>query len=130
MNGALGLDGRWGGILRDPNAIGPVGALLAVYGFARPGVRRVVFVTAGVVIVMLADSRATYGALSLGLLALLLLPGWGVRLMTVTPAKAVAAVLGLVCAGRLAYDLTTNTAGTVTLTGRTADVAGLPVPVA
>lgn len=119
LNAALGLDGRWGGLLGDPNAIGPVGALLAVYGFARPGVRRVVFVAAGVAIVVLSDSRATYGALAFGLLALLLLPGWGVRLLTITPAKAVAACLGLLAALRLARDLVANPAGTLSLTGRT-----------
>jgi hypothetical protein len=120
LNGALGMDGRWGGVLRDPNAIGPVGALLTVYGFTRSGVRRVVFAGAGTAIVVLSDSRATYGALALGLLALLLLPGWGVRLMTVTPAKVAAAGLGLLAGARLAYDLVTNPAGTLTLTGRTA----------
>ena len=119
VNSLLGLDGRSGGILRDPNAIGPVGALLAVYGFARPGLRRIVFVAGGVAIVVLSDSRATYGAIAFGLLALLLLPGWGVRLLTVTPAKAAAAGIGLLAAARLGYDFFTNPAGTVTLTGRT-----------
>jgi O-antigen ligase len=115
---ALGMDGRWGGFMLDPNALGPIGAFLVVYGFARSGWPRVVFVVSGLLVVVLADSRVTYAAVALGLLILLLLPGWGVPLLRVTAGKAAAAVVGLLMGVRLFVDLVTNPAETVSMTGR------------
>ena len=81
-------------------------------------------------IVLLRLEGARTGRLAFGLLALLLLPGWGVRIMTVTPAKAVAASLGLLVAVRLGYDLVSNAGRNADPHGADGDVAGFPIPVA
>lgn len=117
LGGLLGLDGRWGGPVRDPNLIGPVASLLVVYGIRRPGWRGATIVTAGVLFVVLADSRAAYGALLVALAVLVVLPGWGPRL--VTWPRAVAAALAGLSGVRLAMDLVSDPAGSLTMTGRT-----------
>ena len=119
IGSALGLDGRWGGPLRDPNLMGPLGAFLVVYGFSRRRVKRIVFVLGGVLLVLLSDSRAAYAALAVGLLLLLLLPGWGSRLFTFTVPKVLAVVVGLAAGARLLRDYQVNPGGTLTMTGRT-----------
>jgi len=115
----LGLEGRWGGFLNDPNLIGPLGGLLVVYAFARTGARRVVFAAAGAAMLVLADSRASYAAVAVGLAALLLLPGWGVPILRLTTAKAVAAVLGAAAGVRVLADVVASPAGALSMTGRT-----------
>ena len=101
--------------MADPNGVGPIGAFLTVYGFARVGVRRASFVT-GLAIVILADSRVAYAAVAVGLFVLLLVPGWGVPLWRITAAKATAAVVGVLVGVRLLVDLAANPAGTITMT--------------
>jgi hypothetical protein len=115
----LGLDARWGGIMRDPNLMGPIGVFLSVYGFGRMGLRRWTFVVAGLIIVVLADSRATYGALIVGVGLLLLLPGWGVRWSTPTAPKAVALAVVLLSGLRILRDFTADPVGTLNMSGRT-----------
>jgi O-antigen ligase len=114
----LGLDGRWGGFPGDPNEVGPLGAFLMVYGFARTGWRRLLFVAGGAMILLLADSRAAYAAASVGLIALVLLPGWSSRWRRITPTRAVAAGFAVLTGLRMASDLATNPASTLSLTGR------------
>lgn len=117
IGSALGLEGRWGGILEDPNLIGPFGLLLAVYGFARTGWNRVGLVTGGVIAVVLADSRASYGALAAGLLLLAFLPGWPARAWL--GARGVAVAVAALCLVRVGVTFEADPAGTVGMTGRT-----------
>lgn len=115
----LGLEGRWGGFLRDPNLMGPLAALLLVYSFARPGARRIVFAASAAAMLVLADSRASYAAAAAGLAALVLLPGWGVPFRRVTVPRVVAAGVAVAAGIRVLVDVVTSPAGAFTMTGRT-----------
>jgi hypothetical protein len=119
LGGVLGLEGRWGGFMGDPNLIGPLAALLVVYAFARVGARRLTFATAGVIMLVLADSRASYGAAAVGLLALIVLPGWGVPLRSMTPPKMAAGLVGLAALARVAADTVQSPGAALSMTGRT-----------
>jgi O-antigen ligase len=119
LGSVLGLDGRWGGLGRDPNYAGPLGAFLVVYGFARPVVLRLVLVVSGLLFVVLADSRAAYAAVAVGLLVLVVLPGKGVRWNQLTGTRIAEIGIGLLMGGRLISDLIGNPAGTLSMTGRT-----------
>lgn len=93
---ALGLDGRWGGPLRHPNPSGGVAALLLVYAFLRPRGRRLAFAATGVLVLLLTCSRSAYAAAALGLVVLVVLPGWNVRpWWRPTPSRVIAALLGV-----------------------------------
>lgn len=113
----LGLEGRWGGILQDPNLIGPLGLLLVLYGFARSGWNRVGLVLGGLMAVVLADSRASYGALAIGLIVLAALPGWPARAWL--GARGAALAVGALCLVRLGITVEADPAGAVGMTGRT-----------
>lgn len=115
VNDVLGLDARWGGPLRHPNITGLAGAVLAVYGFARPGARRASFVVTGVLILVLTDSRSSYAAAAMGLCLLAALPVWGRPYLRVSPARVVALVLGVVLGSRVIQNVAENPG----LTGRT-----------
>lgn len=119
LGALLGLEGRWGGFLGDPNLIGPLAALLVVYAFARTGMRRWVFGVSGLLMLVLADSRASYAAAALGLLVLLVLPGWGVPVRRITVPKVLAASVGLAAGARVIADVAASPAGALTMTGRT-----------
>ena len=95
LTGPLGLEGRWGGLPGYPNIAGQMGALLVVYGLSRPARRRWVFVLAGLITLLLTDSRTSYAAAAVGLLLLTVLPGWGATYWKITPARVVALVLAL-----------------------------------
>lgn len=112
----LGLDGRWGGYAGYPNIQGQAGALLLVYGFARPGVRRAVFVAVGALTLLLTDSRTSYAAAAAGLVLLAVLPGWQGVARRWTPARVVALVLGVAMALRVAVKVVEDP----NLTGRIA----------
>jgi len=115
----LGLEGRWGGFLGDPNLIGPLAALLLVYGFARSGVRRIVFATSAAAMLVLADSRASFAAAAVGLALLVLLPGWGAPFRRVTAARAAAAGVAIAAGIRVLADVVASPEGALTMTGRT-----------
>lgn len=112
----LGLEGRWGGYAALPNVQGQAGALLLVYGFARPGVRRVAFVATGAAILLLTDSRTSYAACAVGLILMALLPGWSNSGRKWTPARVIALVLGVMMAARVALKVLADP----NLTGRIA----------
>jgi O-antigen ligase len=112
----LGLDGRWGGYALFPNIQGQAGALLLVFGFTRPGVRRVAFVLTGMAVLLLTDSRTSYAAAAAGLVLLALLPGWHSAARRWSPARILALGLGMAMAGRVALKVLADP----NLTGRLA----------
>jgi O-antigen ligase len=118
LTGLLSLDGRWGGLAQDPNAAGPIGACLIVYGLTRPGIRRVTWVASGVLMLVLTDSRTAYVAAAAGLFVLAVLPRWSGQGRVSWPARTVAASLAALAALRILLSLRADPGGTVTATGR------------
>jgi hypothetical protein len=113
---SLGLDGRWGGYAGFPNIQGQAGALLIVFGFMRPGARRLAFVITGGVILLLTDSRTSYAAAAAGLVLVALLPGWRNADRSWPPARIIALLLGVLTGVRVALKV----AADPNLTGRIA----------
>jgi O-Antigen ligase len=74
----LGLDGRWAGPFVHPNFAGPVGAFLVVFGATRRGARRLVFMSVGILVILLAGSRSAAIAALAGLVVLVM-ARWLVR---------------------------------------------------
>jgi hypothetical protein len=64
---------RWSGPFGNVNYAGPIGAFLLVYGLLRPWKQRVVFVLAGVIIVLTSDSRTSVFSCAVGVAALIAL---------------------------------------------------------
>ena len=64
----LGIHGRWAGPWGHPNQAGVVGAFLVVFGITCSGVRRVVFMVAGALVLVLAESRTSMIATVVGVI--------------------------------------------------------------
>jgi hypothetical protein len=93
---------RWSGPFGNVNYAGPIGAFLLVYGLLRPWKQRVVFVLAGVVIVLTSDSRTSVLSCGVGIAALIALSAklGGLRVPTwlrvAVPAAVAMAVIGYI----------------------------------
>ena len=62
---------RWMGPFGNVNYAGPIGAFIFVYGLLRSGRRRMLFVAAGALIVVLSDSRTSMLSCAAGVAALI-----------------------------------------------------------
>jgi len=63
--------GRWEGPFGNVNYAGPIGSFLVVFGLMRPGGRRVLFVAAGGVIILMSDSRTAILSCAVGIAVLI-----------------------------------------------------------
>ena len=63
--------GRWEGPFGNVNYAGPIGSFLVVFGLMRPGCRRVLFVAAGDVIILMSDSRIAILSCAVGIAVLI-----------------------------------------------------------
>lgn len=109
----LGLLGRWSGPFVHPNLAGAVGAFLLVFGLTRPGLRRLVFASSGVVVLLLSGSRTGQLAGAAGV-AVLVATWWVTRPSRWSrPSRIAIAVLPAVLAAAAVVARNPN------LTGRT-----------
>ena len=93
---------RWSGPFGNVNYAGPIGAFLVIYGLLRPWKQRVMFVLAGVIIVLTSDSRTSVLSCAVGVAALIALsPKLGSLrtakwLRVAAPAAVAVAVIGYI----------------------------------
>lgn len=93
---------RWMGPFGNVNYAGPIGAFILVFGLLRYGRRRVLFIAAGALIVVLSDSRTSMLSCAAGVAALIAIaPRLGafrapVWLRIAAPAAVAAAFIGYI----------------------------------